>query len=74
MAIGAAAGGTKESPRGSYVEPRDTTPTLAEICITKKQSANAQKLASIPEPEFRERIALLKASGISPPIFLDTGQ
>jgi len=31
--------------------------TLREIGITKDQSSRAQKLATIPEPEFRERIA-----------------
>ena len=33
--------------RGSEPEPQDA-PTLAEIGITKKQSASAQKLADIP--------------------------
>lgn len=28
---GAAAGGKKDGPRGDYVEPRDETPTLAEL-------------------------------------------
>lgn len=37
--------------------------TLAEIGITKKQSHVAQKLATIPEPEFRERIAVAKCDG-----------
>ncbi|BET69051.1 hypothetical protein ASA1KI_39690 [Opitutales bacterium ASA1] len=32
------------------------TPTLAAIGITKDQSSRAQKLAAIPEPEFRERL------------------
>jgi len=41
----------------------DTTPTLAEIGITKNQSAASQKLAAIPEPEFRERVEQTKASG-----------
>ncbi|MDP3069824.1 MAG: hypothetical protein Q8N18_06015 [Opitutaceae bacterium] len=39
----------------------DEPATLAEIGITKKQSATAQKLADIPEPQFRERIAVAKA-------------
>lgn len=38
-------------------------PTLAEIGISKKQSSTAQKLADIPTPEFRERIAVAKAGG-----------
>lgn len=47
-------GGSREQP---------PTATLAEIGITKKQSSTAQKLADIPEPEFRDRLALTKASG-----------
>jgi hypothetical protein len=37
---------------GSMQEP-PSTPTLAEIGITKKQSSRAQKLAEIPAPEFK---------------------
>ncbi len=37
---------------------RNQEPTLADIGITKKQSSTAQKLADIPEPEFRERRAV----------------
>lgn len=40
--------------------------TLAEIGITKKQSATAQKLAAIPTEEFHERVAVLKAGGETP--------
>lgn len=46
---------------GSRSEPVE--PTLADIGITKKQSHVAQKLATIPEPEFRERIAVAKCDG-----------
>lgn len=35
---GAAGGGKKDAPRGSIVEPRDTTPTLADLGIDKKVS------------------------------------
>lgn len=49
---------------GSDVEP---IATLSEIGITKKQSANAQKLAAIPAEEFNERIAVAKASGGNQP-------
>lgn len=42
---------------------RNQEPTLADIGITKKQSHVAQKLAAIPEPEFRERIAVAKCDG-----------
>lgn len=47
-----------EGARGvgkSGVPPEN--PTLADIGITKKQSATAQKLANIPEDEFKARIA-----------------
>lgn len=57
MNRGAAGGGKKESPRGSYVEPRDSAPTLAEAGIDKKLSARAQKIAEIPEDKFEQRLA-----------------
>ncbi len=47
---------------GSAVPERnhgEQPPTLADLNITKKQSRVAQKLATIPEPEFRERIAVV---------------
>lgn len=50
----------KTSPAREQVS---TPPTLREIGITRKQSATAQKLADIPEPEFRERVAVAKAGG-----------
>lgn len=54
-AKGAAAGGKKQSPRGPYREPRDSAPTLAELGITKKESAKAQQLADLPDDDF-ERV------------------
>jgi hypothetical protein len=48
---------------GARSEPSNPTPTLAEIGITKKQSATAQKLADILKPEFRERITVAKTEG-----------
>lgn len=53
-AKGAAAGGKKESPRGVYVEPRDTVPTLSDIGLTKRDSSRAQKLARLPVKIFEE--------------------
>ena len=44
---GAAAGGQKDAPRGAYVEPRDTRPTLADAGIDKKLTSHAQKVAAI---------------------------
>jgi len=39
-AKGASAGGIKESPRGSYIVPRDTQPTLSELGVTKRESSD----------------------------------
>lgn len=57
---------SKTGPKqlGSEAEP-NSVPTIAEIGITKKQSATAQKLADIPAPEFRERLAVTW-SGLAP--------
>lgn len=41
-------------------------PRLRELGISKDQSATAQKLADIPEPEFRARLAVTKASSEQP--------
>lgn len=54
--------GGRPTQTGAELEPVIPAPTLREIGITKKQSAQAQKLASIPEPEFKERVALAKAN------------
>jgi hypothetical protein len=51
---GAKAGGKKTGSRGTYVVPRDSSPTLAELGISKKESAEAQMLASLPQHEFEE--------------------
>ena len=53
---GAAGGGKKESPRGPYVEPRDTLPKLADVGIDKRLSSRAQKMAAVPEAKFEEMI------------------
>ena len=50
---GAAAGGKKEGPRGSFLEPRDKRPTLAAAGIDKKLSMRAQRLALVSAAEFR---------------------
>ena len=54
---GAAGGGRKESPRGAIVEPRDTSPTLAQAGIDKKLSSRSQAIAAIPEDDFEATIA-----------------
>ena len=60
------AAGSAGPGRGNVVPVENrvsSEPTLAEIGITKKQSHVAQKLATIPEPEFRERIAVAQCDG-----------
>jgi N6-adenosine-specific RNA methylase IME4 len=37
----------------ALIPPKDDAPTLAELGLTKRESAEAQRLAAIPEPEFR---------------------
>lgn len=46
--------GTQEAPR------QDSSETLADIGVTKKQSATWQRMAKLPEPVFEDRIAELK--------------
>jgi len=36
---GARAGGTKAAPRGRLVQPRDKTPKLADLGVSKRQSS-----------------------------------
>jgi hypothetical protein len=52
-----------DAQRTRFQKGTESPPTLAEVGITKKQSATAQKLAAIPEDEFRARVAVTKASG-----------
>ena len=50
-AIGAAGGGKKTGPRGTFTEPRDAPSTLADMGIDKKLSARSQELAAMPESD-----------------------
>ena len=52
-AIGAAGGGKKKGPRGSYEELRDNAPTLKDIGLDKKISMISKKLAQLPVEEQR---------------------
>jgi hypothetical protein len=61
-ATGAAGTGSNQYEVRSQERTAPQPPTLAEIGITKKQSAQAQKLAEIPEEEFKERIAVSASS------------
>jgi hypothetical protein len=61
-AVGARAGGKKESPRGPIVEPRDQSPPLADLGVPKKRAARAQKLAAIPEAKATKKHAVATAA------------
>lgn len=62
-ATGAQGTGSNQHQVRSHEGTAPQPATLAEIGITKKQSARAQKLAAIPADEFKERIAVAKAGG-----------
>src|SRR5207302_7141935 len=53
-AKGASAGGKKKSPRGKYMLPRDSEPTLAALGLTKRESAEAQMLAQLSAEDFEK--------------------
>ena len=53
---GASAGGKKDGPRGRMTEPRDRTPKLSDIGVTKTQSARWQRLADMDGPVFESHV------------------
>ena len=57
---GAKAGGKKESPRGSLIKPRDTTPTLSDLGITKRESFECQRLLRSAEKNRGGNLATLR--------------
>ncbi|HJZ55891.1 MAG TPA: hypothetical protein VKE74_13060 [Gemmataceae bacterium] len=61
---GAAGRGEKGAKRGSLVEPPIETPTLADLGISKKESSDAQTLATLKEeaPELHEQVKAGKAT------------
>lgn len=61
-AEGARAPGTR---RGTIEEPRQP-PTLMSVGVGKRESAEAQQLAEVPEPEFRAEVAKLRSAGKRP--------
>jgi len=42
--------------RGSYMEPREDKPTLADVGIDKKLSMRSQQLAAMPEEHFETTV------------------
>jgi N6-adenosine-specific RNA methylase IME4 len=54
---GAAGGGTKASPRGSLINPRDLRPTLASQGIDKNLAHQARVLGAMDDAAFERKIA-----------------
>jgi hypothetical protein len=54
---GAAGGGKKDGSRGHVLQPRDKTPTLAQLNITKTESVKFQRLAAMPADKRAEKLA-----------------
>jgi N6-adenosine-specific RNA methylase IME4 len=53
---GARGGGQKDAPRGRVVKPRDTTPKLADLGVSKTQSSRWQKLAALDADKFERHV------------------
>jgi N6-adenosine-specific RNA methylase IME4 len=53
---GARGGGQKDAPRGRVVKPRDTTPKLSDLGVTKTQSSNWQRLADLDAEAFEAQV------------------
>ena len=56
-ATGAAGRGKKGAKRGTLLEPRIKSPTLASLNIDKKLSARSQKLAGLSETIFENKVS-----------------
>jgi N6-adenosine-specific RNA methylase IME4 len=53
---GAAAGGKKNGPRGSLIDPRDLRPTLASQAIDKHLAHDARVLGALSEEDFEQAV------------------
>ena len=57
LAKGARAGGKKNGPRGSFIDPHDKTPSLADQGIDKHLADRARKAAAMPAAKFEAQVA-----------------
>ena len=62
---GARGGGEKDAPRGRLVRPRDSTPKLSELGISKTQSSRWQMLADLKPDEFEAKVDRAKRKAVS---------
>ena len=62
---GARGGGEKDAPRGRLVKPRDTTPKLADLKVTKSQSSRWQRLAAMDAAAFEARVEGAKRKAVN---------
>jgi hypothetical protein len=49
--------------RGRTMQPRDDTPSLTDLGISKSQSSRCQQIASMTEGDFEDRVRTVKESG-----------
>jgi N6-adenosine-specific RNA methylase IME4 len=62
---GARGGGEKDAPRGRLVKPRDTTPKLSDLRVTKSQSSRWQRLADMDSETFEARVETAKRKAVN---------
>jgi hypothetical protein len=62
---GAAGGGKKDAPRGRVTEPRDLSPKLSDLGVTKTQSSRWQKLAALRKEQQEEKIEQAKRKAVA---------
>ena len=62
---GAAAGGEKDGPRGRMTKPRDTTPKLCDLGISKTQSSRWQSFAALDVETFEARVIAARKKALN---------